>query len=283
MSHRNTLLAALAATVLVSSPVFADTGVDVDVDVDVAAPFDEDDLTEAIRLRHAEGDVDGAVRVARLGPDRFVVSVGDRAQIVELTTDDRAISARVVALVVVALIPVDRTTRVLPVEDEVPPLSKAPALEAPAPKRRAYRMSVSFTRDDNGYEIPIVNAGGAYALSPHANVVATAGIGRYADYLDTNSLIMPVRVGIEGRAGAAGIEIGTQRLFYREDSCGAAEWGAAQSVHGVGRVFLPIAGNKRLTAEIGGHMVVANDTTSCRSASNFTEYGGWVGFGVEWQ
>ena len=282
MTHRIVALAVLAGTTLVSSPAIADRDMNGEVDVDLAAPFTEDDLTEALELRQADREGSAPVRVARLGSNRFVVSVGDRAQIVELTSDDRAASARVVALVVVALILDNPTPRDLPPDDEVPTLADGPAVEGPAPGGRAYRMSLSFTRDDNGYEIPILNAGGAYALTTNLSIVATAGIGRYSGYLDTSSLVMPIRLGVEGRAGAAGIEIGTQRLFYREDSCESAQWGAAQSVHGVARVFLPV-GTKRVTAELGGHLVVGNDTTRCNSASNYTSYGGWVGFGVEWQ
>ncbi len=276
MTHYTIALAILIGGALPSPPAHADPAVDVDID----APFTEDDLAAAIKLRHTDG-VDRSVSVGRLSENRFVVTVGDRAQVVELTTDDRATSARVVALVVVALIPTTSTRH-----DDDSPLAaptNSRATEAAGPSKLAFRASLSFARDDNGYETPVVNLGGAYAISRHANIVASAGFARNNDYLDTSSILLPVRLGIEGRAGAAGIEIGTQRLIYRESSCGMGEWGAAQSVHGVSRLFIPIRGSTQLTAELGGHLVVDENTTECRSASNFTAYGGWLGFGIEWQ
>jgi hypothetical protein len=250
---------------------------DVEINVDVAAPFTEDELHEAVRLRHSS-NTDAVVVVAKLGNSHFVVSVNGRSQLVELTTGDQSSAARVVALVVVSLIVYDRPAASSR-NDEKPPLAKLTRTTGP----NRLRLSGLLTRDDNGYEFPILAAAASHPLSPHTNIVASAGIGKYDGYSTSRSLILPLRVGIEGQAGAAGIELGGQMLAYRENSCGAPEWGNAQSVYGAARVFLPISGSgKKLVAEVGGHLVLANLTTECKSASTYTSYGGWVGLGLDW-
>ena len=274
MRHPNVAIAILLGCTLARS-VPAAAGIE--VYVDVAAPFTEDDLHEAVRLRSP--DTDAVVSVAKLGDDRFVVSVNGRAQLVELTGDDQSSATRVVALVVVSLIVDGHTAHAVAHDSESPP--QTTLTRAPRPNR--LRLSGLLTRDDNGYEFPVLNAAASHPLSAHANLVASVGIGKYDGYSTTSSLILPIRLGVEGRAGAAAIELGGQVLAYREESCGAPDWGNAQSVYGAAKVFLPISGGgKRLVAEVGGHLVLANLTTRCTSASTYTDYGGWVGLGLDW-
>jgi hypothetical protein len=253
---------------------------DVRVEVDPGAPFTENDLADAVMLRSPRGGAgEVVIRVAKLGHDRLIVEVGGRTQLIELADRDRVASTRVVALVITSLLDDDREKPPAPVVDTTAPApSPAPGLLP----RRSLAVGTSLTRDDNGYWIPLVNASLAYAVAPGARVVATGGLGRYDGYLGTSSLIVPLRLGVEGRAGAAAIELGAQLLAFREGSCGTGEWGSARSGYGAAKVFLPLGARSRLVGELGGHYVLSNSVTTCNSASNYTSYGGWLGAGVEW-
>lgn len=256
------------------------------VEVDPGAPFTEPDLAGAVELRLGEsatvaaGDI--VVRVAKLGLNQLIVTVGERTQLVELPDRDRAATSRVVAQIVTGMLeaPAAAAQRDAEPPPPLPPTADGTVQPAPAPRRHAVHAGLSYGRDDNGYWVTLLNGGASWALAPSARLIATIGVGRNDAYLDTASLLVPVRVGIEGRAGATGIELGGHRLGYREDTCG--EWGAATGVYGAAKVFLPLGARARLVGELGGHFVVSNDPTTCNSASNYTSYGGWMGANLEW-
>ena len=268
----------VGCTLSLASPAMAN----VELDVDVSAPFTEQDLHQAVELRHAtEGNPDVVIRVAKLDYHRYVVTVDDRSQLVELESRDHDASTRVVALVVVSML-MEQNRDLRSADDELPPLVEE-SVERGAPGHLSLHISGSYTRDDNGYYIPFLNGGASYALTPHARLVATVGIGRYDGYLDTSSVILPIRLGVGGRAGAVGIEMGGELLKYREDSCGGSEWGSAKGVYGAAKVFVPLGRSKRLVGELGGRFALANNPTDCNSAMNYTKYGGWIGVGMEWR
>ena len=267
----------LAAATAAASPT-ASAGVR--VEVDPGAPFTEADLADAVDIRTPAagrgGDV--VIKVAKLGMDQLVVIVGDRSQVVTLPDHDRAASSRVVALIVTGMLDEPQVADAEePVIDEM-----APPAPAPPAHRTSFVAGAAMTRDDNGYWIPFATIGAARAMAPNVRLVGTLGFGRYDGYLDTSSMLVPVRVGIEGHAGAAAIELGGQVINFRESSCGAAEWGHAQSAYGAAKVFLPLGARSRIVGELGGHFVLGGAGTACNSASNYTAYGGWLGAGVEW-
>jgi hypothetical protein len=247
------------------------------VEVDPGAPFTEADLADAVEIRTADtGEV--VIRVAKLGMDQLVVIVGDRSQVVTLADHDRAASSRVVALVVTAMLEPAA-------EADEPVVAEVTAAPAPAPApgpRTTFMAGGAITRDDNGYWIRLVNLAVARPLTPHARLVGTLGVGEYNGYLSQHAVLFPLRVGIEGRAGAAGIEIGGELINYRETGCGAAEWGHSTGVYGAGKVFLPIGARSRIVGELGGHFVGSVAPTACNSGPNYTAYGGWLGAGLEW-
>ncbi len=274
------LMSAAAALAVAAAPSHAG----VRVEVDPGAPFTEADLVDAVELRTPADAGDGTeivIRVAKLGMDQLVVIVGDHIQVVTLPDRDRTSSSRVVALVVTAMLdggaPAGR-----PVAAEV----DEPVIDELMPHQPARRTSLfagtTITRDDNGYWIPFVNLGVARAVAPSVRLVGSLGLGQYDGYLDTHSVLMPLRVGLEGRAGAAAVELGGQMITFRESSCGAGQWGHAESAYGAAKIFLPLGARSRIVGELGGHFVLSGSRTMCNSASNYTAYGGWLGAGVEW-
>lgn len=261
------------------------------VEVDPGAPFTEADLADAVDIRTPEVDGGGeevVVRVAKLGMDKLVVIVGDRSQIVTLTDHDRTASSRVVALVVTALVDGDGPRAARPAvgpaaeSDELiaPELAPPPAPGAPAGS--AWLVGTTIGRDDGGYWIPFVHLGAARGVTPNARIVGTIGFAQFDGYLDSRTTLIPLRVGIEGHAGAAAIEIGGEITNYRETSCGGAEWGHASGLYGAAKIFLPVGARTRIVTELGGHFVGSISPTMCRSEPNYTEYGGWLGAGLEW-
>ena len=95
----------------------------------------------------------------------------------------------------------------------------------------------------------------------------------------------PVRLGIEGIAGALGIEIGASAT-YHATPCGGAQTGG---VYGVAHIYAPITAKARLVFEGGGYFVVAQYTTQsvdfdsmCFGPHVWQSYAGWMGAGLEW-
>jgi hypothetical protein len=258
------------------------------VEVDPGAPFTEADLVDAVEIRRAEDapSDEVVIRVAKLGMDQLVVIVGDRSQVVTLDDHDRAASSRVVALVVTAMLDDGRVVAVGPSTAPAAPGEQPVIAEVAAPTRREVRTSylfgAAYTRDDNGYNIPVLNLGVARPVSPNVRVVGTLGLGRYSGYLDTSSTLIPLRVGIEGRAGGAGVEIGGELTNYREATCNPPSWGMSTGLYGAAKVFLPTSARTRLVGELGGHYIGRVRETSCLAGPNFTEYGGWMGAAIEW-
>jgi hypothetical protein len=251
------------------------------VEVDPGAPFTEADLADAVEIRTPNGGGEVVVRVAKLGMDQLVIIVGDKSQVVTLPDRDRASSSRVVALVVTGMLDGEAVARPAADAGELmaPELAPPPRPRKP---RTSYLTSFAWSRDDNGYVIPYLNLGAARVIAPNTRLVGTIGFAHFSGYLDTSSTIIPMRVGFEGHSGGAAIEIGGQIVNFRETSCGAAEWGLASSVYGVGKIFLPVNGRTRIVTELGGHYGGTLTPTMCNSATNYTSYGGWFGAGVEW-
>lgn len=274
--------ASLPLVLLTLAAAVSDARADVRVEVDPGAPFTEADLADAVEIRMPEGGGEVVVRVAKLGMDQLVVIVGDKSQVVTLPDRDRAASSRVVALVVTGMMggegAAQRPVGAAP-GDVVVPVAAAPR---PLAHRTSFGVGTSLLRDDNGYALLFVDLVAARTLSPNTRLIGTLGLGQYREYLDTRSAIFPLRVGFEGHAGAAAIEIGGEVINYREVSCGGAEWGHAAGPYGAAKVFLPVATRARIVTELGGQFVRSVSPTTCNSAMNYTEYAGWLGVGLEW-
>lgn len=263
---------------------------DVEIEVDPAAPFSKGELADAIRLRTIE-PTDGAVTVTVHDGGTLTVTVNGQTRSVALHHQDRTSSTRVVALVITSMFDdgrrVDARSRE-PVLDDESPLPRVDSsmrasarTNVPARGRGTLLIGTSMHREDAYAElIPLFNARLSYPVSRHVAAVATIGIGRFETYFATRSTLVPVRLGIEGRAGAVGLEIGAQRLHYRESTCSA--WGSNSSVYGVGRVYLPVSDKIKIVGELGGHYVTSSNPVDCMSAPKYFEYGGWVGAGLEW-
>ncbi len=271
---------------------------DVEIDVDPGAPFSKADLADAIRLRTIDR-TDGSVTVTVHDGEGLTVTVNGQTRSVALRHQDRTSSTRVVALIITSLLDDGRRedtgargsardTQVGPErDDESPPPridSSMPVVaraDVPTRGRGTLLVGTSIHRED-AYEdlIPLLNARLSYPLTRYVAGVATIGIGRFENSFVTRSLLVPVRLGIEGRAGAVGLEVGAQRLHYHESMC--STWGSNSSVYGVGRVYLPVSDKVKIVGELGGHYVTSSRPVDCMSAPKYFEYGGWVGAGLEW-
>ncbi len=270
-------------------PMVAAAGPVVVVDDD--APFTAEELNEAVQLRTpARRDV----RVTRDGDD-LVIEVGGAAQRVTIAADSSRDTARVIAMVIVALDGGDRDT---PQEDgvdrETPAALASAHTTAAAPtigSRWTARVTLGLGRDDGGtYTYPLTGAL-SYAVSESARVVASGSL-MGATAPRRGDRMVPIRLGAEGRAGAAGIELGGF-VAAQQDCTGSAT--AAYGGYVAGRVYLPFAPRYRLVLEANAYYALRQaggcsmDGVSFDGLDRptgtlyFDAYGGALGAGIEWQ
>jgi hypothetical protein len=241
--------------------------------VDPAVPFTAHDLAEAVQLRT---DARPDVRVTRVG-DGLLVEVGDAHQVVDVNAREPHDVARVVALVVVSL--VDATPAPVPSPEETPAALTTTAAPAPAPSRWSMRAAVGLSRDDGGTFATPLTGGLSYQLAPFARLAASVTYMKAtAPRRDTG--VFPFRLGVEGRAGALGVELGAMMIPY--SSCGDGADGVGRGGYATGRVYLPLTARTHLLVEAGGYYMLSQ-AYGCDDTMTLTgeAYGGHVGAGVE--
>ena len=262
------------------------------ITVDETVPLAASDIAKAIEIRVASPDV--KVRVTRHA-DRLVITVGDRTQAIDDAADSREL-LRVVALVIIGL-------------SEQPPITSAPApssdreqpitlgigaaLGVPTTSRFGLRLAVGHQRTDGGIHTTPLLASLVTAIGPLARLVVSLGTDEHGTHLATSRSVLG-RLGVEGRFGALGVEIGMAGFAWSnchaETSTGAGPYGTA-------RVYLPLFDSSgKLLVEVGGYYArtehVACGTDVMESALDSSlefderhptdEYAGHVGIGVEW-
>lgn len=314
---------ALIALVLATSVAHARPTITVDPSV----PFTAKDLADAIEIRLQSN---ARIHIARSG-DIIVITVGDRARALEVDGAAPHDLARVVALVIVGLaesprafpppLPISTTPLVAPRPPtpptpptppappeppiaaepppppppiaEGPPETRAILTAAPLLSKYSVRATVGYQRTDGGvYTTPFM-VSLATRIAPKARVVATAGLDKHGDKNET-ALAVLARLGVEGRFGALGLEIGGTTLGFR--TCDD-ELGTAAGVYGTARIYMPLSPTAQLVLEAGGYYA-STDPVSCstpftlapasteptwmESGQRYDEYAGHVGAGVEW-
>lgn len=291
-------LAVWAATTLsIGAVARADAG---DITVAGGARFSQGQLEDAVSLRAPAGLGDQEVRVTALGDGRLRVQVGDDSQEIDVASGDGQDCARVVAMVIVSMVDDRAADRPPPDpaaesgsaarparDDEVPDVLQVDAAPRPhrgaGPTRWALRVGLLRDHEDGGYETNMLEIGGALSLSRYVRLVGALDLGHNEDYLASKTTLVPVRIGIEGRAGGLGIELGVRRLWYQESSCSGAEWGSATGPYGSAQAYLPVSDHARVVLQLGGYRVGwGRQATQCRSNWNYSSYGGWMSGGVEW-
>ena len=289
---------AATSTLLLSVPALADPG---EITVDAGARFSRGQLCDAVSLRAPAGLGDQDIRVSPLGDGRLRIQVGDESQEIDLAAGSGRDRARVVAMVIVSMADGRAGNRPAPDpaaqpglaarparDDEVPDVLQVEAAPRPrrqtgAPSRWALRVGLLRDHEDGGYETNMLEIGGALSLSRYVRLVGTLDLGHNQDYLASQTTLLPLRLGIEGRAGGLGIELGVRRLWYEESSCGGAEWGSATGPYGAAQAYLPVSSHARVVLQLGGYRVGwGQQPTRCRSNWNYSSYGGWMSGGVEW-
>jgi hypothetical protein len=116
------------------------------------------------------------------------------------------------------------------------------------------------------------------------NAVASAGLDRHGNLISRVPAV-PLRLGIEGRAGALGLELGMLAIAFDGCATGAT---AGVGPYGAARVYLPLGDSRgHLVVEAGGYYIrtPTADCTQMRGAfesTTLTEYAGYAGLGVEW-
>jgi hypothetical protein len=260
---------ALGLALLVARAAAADPT----VTVEPAVPFTQAELDSAVTLR---GGSKARVRVGRRG-GALVIDVDGRIQVIELEDSDPHASARVVAMVIIALGRDAPPASVIERDNDDPVLPREPV---PKRSKLAMRAMIGKMRDDGGaYSTPL-SAALAYELAPLARITASATVGKIAA-IGHHATVVPLRLGLEGRAGAAAIELGLQAAPDRE--CTGA-LGATVGAYGIARVFLPLGGSPgRLVLEGGGYYV-ANQYAGCEEGVpvRYGAHGGFIAGGVEW-
>lgn len=292
------------------------------ITVDDSVPFTAKDLADAVEIRVR--DTNARIHIARSG-DVIVIIVGDRARALEVDNAEPHDLARVVALVIVGLAesppiataplapprpptpptpltaPTPPTPPTPPTAPEPPPVFDA---EAPPeslsihvttdstrpPSRYSLRASVGYQRTDGGiYTTPFL-ASLATALTPNVRFVVSGGVDEHGTHIATTASALG-RLGLEGRFGALGLEIGGAGFAFR--TC-QGDVATGSGAYGTARVYLPVSARGQLVIEAGGYYV-GTEHVSCDNGiafgdsslpmnerSDIDEYAGHVGLGVEW-
>lgn len=265
------------------------------ITIDASVPFTADELSDALAIRMRESNA--RVHIARSG-DVILISVGDRANVIDANTQDLA---RAVALVVLSLADAPSPAAVA----DAPALTATPAVAdvpaTPSPSRHALRFSVGYQRNDGGLATTPFLASLATSLTANARFVVSAGIDEHVDgnthgdEIETNRSIV-ARLGLEGRFGPVGLEAGGAGFAFH--TCGGGDVGVGDGVYGTARIYVPVSRRLQVIVEAGGYYVDA-DIAACDTTITFDaqghfldvmtaprgrvdEYAGHFGIGVEW-
>ncbi|HEY5950897.1 MAG TPA: hypothetical protein VIV40_35635 [Kofleriaceae bacterium] len=243
------------------------------ITVGEAVPYSAAVLDDAVMMR---GDVRADVRITRSG-DSFMVTVGGASQRVAMPPGDLQDDVRVLAMVIVALDA--RSADAARQEDEPAAPAAATAAAQPAPDRIAVRATLGWGRDDGGtFSMPITLAFG-YRVAEHAQLVAS--VTRMTGTAPTRgSVLFPIHLGVEGRAGGAGLEVGA--FVAPQQDC-VSKLTAGGGAYASGRIYVPISPTGRLVAEVTG-FYAPRMAGGCDAGATlyFDTYGGYVGGGYEW-
>jgi len=258
--------------------------------VDPAAPFTAHDLAEAVQLRtEARSDV----RVTRVD-DGLLVEVDDTRQVVDVRSDDPHDAARVVALVVVSLVDAPPAPALAPPgSTETPAALTASVAPPPAPSRWSLRAAIGMSRDDGGTISTPLTGAVSYQLATSARLVGSVTYMK-ATSPTRGSMFVPMRFGVEGRAGALGVELGG--ILAPHATCNDGSM-LGTGGYATGRVYLPVSERANVIVEAGGYYMVEQaygcDVDPMQSdPDGFGErtytlrgeaYGGHFGGGVEWR
>jgi hypothetical protein len=283
MTRAATLILALVPAVVSAEPT---------ITLGPEVPFTAADLGDAVEMRGGSAAV---IRVTRDG-DELIVQADDRSQVVEIVDDNPHDAARIVAMVVVALghdAAVAAPVAPAPALAPAPPSASGPSMSAgspaiastaPAPARQHSRFdlrgTVGLMRDDGGTYAPTYIAGIGFELVPSTRVVASV-MGAEISGIGGVGGIMPLRLGLEGRAGALAVELGM--MFDPETDC-RDDRGVATGAYGAARVYVPLGRlDGKLTMEGGGYY--ARDVyAGCYNGDpvRYEVYAGYLGGGVVW-
>jgi hypothetical protein len=264
------MLPKLAIALTLATATAATAGPTVTVTPD--APFTEQELGEALELR---GSADLDVRVSRTSDGRLVVTVGNQQTVIDPRDRDSRAAARVVAMVIVTLANDPRAVPPLDDEEPIPTISS----EVRRPSPYAFRVVGSWMRDDSGYTTKTVAGSLAFQVAPQVRLAASVGLGTIANRSSESEAVVPLRLGIEGRAGALGIELGGVSTLHYNPCINGVD--APSGGYGVVRVYLPTA-KRRVVIEGGGQYVIANSGSCDSEIALYQQYAGWLGAGVEW-
>lgn len=164
------------------------------------------------------------------------------------------------------------------IDHEEPP---APITAAPQVPRLAARVTLGHGRDDGGTYANPITAALAYALAGHARVVASASLV-HASGAGQPTTLVPLRLGIEGRAGAAGLELGGFASLHR--ACSGAPRAGGGGYAGA-RVYVPVSERHDFVLEAVVHYAL--EQPGCYRPTMETvandAYGAYAGAGIEWQ
>jgi hypothetical protein len=252
------------------------------VAIEGPAPFSADELSDAVRLRGAKAR---EIHVVRRG-EALVVEVGGAEQVVTLTTDDSREAARTIAMIVIALEgePPGGPVQVRDREDPAPP----PAEPPPRRLGASARLTLGRGRDDGGtYTAPLT---GALSVPVAGSARVTASVSlMQATSPRRGDLFVPVRLGVEGRAGTAGLELGGF-IAAQRDCLGSPTSGYGGYV--AGRVYMPLSRRYQFVIEASGYYAIRQaggcmpydlGAASGPATTLYGEaYGAAIAAGVEW-
>ena len=243
-------------------------------------PLSAPELEDAIAIRAKDADVE--VRVSRDPAGGWVVDAGGRRQAIAVP---RAGATRVVAMVVISLLEPPPPPAVELDMEEPPGLEPAkpvaPAAPLPPPSRLELRFIPTLLEDPAANVGRIASASLAYRVSSAAFLVATAGIGTFADGQKSNTFTQ-YRLGIESRYSAFGLELGGLAIPFTS-SCGPAPASVIDGVYGALRAYVPLTGTTRFVIEGGGYYLGERHYNSmCWGPLEYQSRAGWYGAGVAW-
>ena len=260
--------------------------------LDRQVPFSEDDLRDAVKLRMPRGTAQIVVTTGPAG-ELLITADGRSETIVTPERDPRA-SVRVVAMVVVGLLEVDASRASRQASDDEPPHVVRTPGSTPVASRISLRLRSTRVLDDNDYSMTLHTGSILYRVSEHARLAATAGYGNLESAFGVDRIV-PVRLGIEGTAGAIGFELGGIAIPYaRHAQCEVSDdgnhqmrdtSGVAHGLYGAVRTYVPVASGVRLVFEYGRYLLrdLGQFTSDgCVGRLNWQENAQWLGAGLEW-
>ena len=142
------------------------------------------------------------------------------------------------------------------------------------------RGSIGMSRDDGGTIAYPLTGALSYQIAGSARLVGSATLGKSTSPT-RGSLFLPLKVGVEGRAGAVGLEVGGMTILHK--GC-TSDLVVGAGAYGTARVYLPIAARTKLTVEAGGYYAFdqAYGCEALQTTLRGEAYGGHFGAGVEW-